>query len=223
MTFLRKKFETSPEFSRIAPFAIFVVLTYMQGADNHDSRYWMYALKTAVGAWLLWEMWPFVEEMRWKLSWEGVVVGVAICVIWVGLDGLYPRMTKLDDGWNPNRQYGDGSAMAWFYIAVRIAGSSIVVPPLEEVFYRSFLYRYFVKINFQAMPLGQFHGLSFVVTSTVFGLMHPDRWLAGILCGLAYQWLVIRKNRLGDAMLAHGITNFLLGVWIVWKGAWNFW
>ena len=64
---------------------------------------------------------------------------------------------------------------------------------------------------------------SFVVTSAIFGLMHPDRWLAGILCGLAYQWLVIRKNRLGDAMTAHALTNLLLGLWVIWKGAWSFW
>jgi hypothetical protein len=41
---------------------------------------------------------------------------------------------------------------------------------------------------------------------------------------MAYQWLVLRKNRLGDAMTAHAITNFLLGVWVVWRGgsAWKF-
>jgi CAAX prenyl protease-like protein len=99
----------------------------------------------------------------------------------------------------------------------------VIVPPLEEVFYRSFLYRYFVRLNFQAMPLGQFHTLSFVVTSAIFGLMHPDRWLAGVLCGLAYQGLVVRNNRLGDALTAHGITNFLLGIWVIWKGDWSFW
>ena len=121
------------------------------------------------------------------------------------------------------KQFGQGSLVGWFYVGVRVIGSSIVVPPLEEVFYRSFLYRYFVKLDFLAMPLGQFHALSFVITSVIFGLMHPDRWLAGILCGLAYQWLAIRKNRLGDAMTAHGVTNFLLGIWVLWKGAWSFW
>ncbi|MEY2428621.1 MAG: protease family protein [Verrucomicrobiota bacterium] len=226
MDFLRKKFAASPEYARIAPFVIFVVFTAAQGqlGLGEASRYWLYLVKTLVAAWLIWEMRPFVEEMRWKVSWEAIVVGVAIFAIWVGLDGLYPRLTKLDEGgWNPNTQFGQGSAVAWFYIGVRIVGSSIVVPPLEEVFYRSFLYRYFVNTDFRAMPLGQFHGLSFVVTSAIFGFMHPDRWLAGILCGLAYQWLVIRKNRLGDAMTAHAITNFLLGIWVVWKGAWNFW
>ncbi len=213
----------SPEYARVAPFVIFVVLTALQGKLGEDSTYWLYFVKTVVGAWLIWEMRPFVQEMRWKISWESVVVGIAVFAIWVGLDGLYPRLAELGAGWNPLTQFGRSSALGWFYIVVRIAGSSIVVPPLEEVFYRSFLYRYFVRLEFLTMPLGQFHALSFVVTSVIFGLMHPDRWLAGILCGLAYQWLVIRKNRLGDAMTAHAITNFLLGLWVVWKGVWNFW
>ena len=224
MDFLRKKFAGSPEYARIAPFVIFVVLTTLQGQIGEASRYWLYLVKTLVGAWVIWQMRPIVEEMRWKISWEAVVVGVAIFAVWVGLDGFYPRLSKLEEGgWNPHTQFGQGSGVAWFYVIVRIAGSSIVVPPLEEVFYRSFLYRYFVNTNFRAMPLGQFHALSFVVTSAIFGVLHPDRWLAGILCGLAYQWLVIRKNRLGDAMAAHAITNFLLGIWVVWKGAWTFW
>jgi uncharacterized protein len=223
MHFLRKKFEGSPEYARVAPFAAFVVLTALQGQLGEDSRYWIYLLKTIVGAWLVWEMWPFVQEMRWRVSWEAISVGVAVCAIWVGLDGLYPRLSKADAVWTPMKQFGQGSPVAWFYIVVRVLGSSIVVPPLEEVFYRSFLYRYFVKLDFLSMPLGQFHALSFVVTSAIFGLMHPDRWLAGILCGLAYQWLTIRKNRLGDAMTAHGITNFLLGIWVLWKGDWSFW
>ena len=224
MTFLRRKFEGSPEYARVAPFVIFVALTALQGHLGEDSRYWIYLLKTLVGAWLIWEMRPFVLEMRWKLSWEAVLVGVAIFAVWAGLDGWYPRLSEVTEpGWNPHLRYGEGSALAWLYVVTRIAGSSLVVPPIEEVFYRSFLYRVLVKRDFRAMPLSQFHGLSFVVTSAIFGLLHPDRWLAGILCGLAYQWLVIRKQRLGDAMTAHAITNFLLGLWVAWKGAWIFW
>jgi CAAX prenyl protease-like protein len=216
MKFLRQKFERSPELARIAPFAVYAVLGPLQGELGPESRYWFYIVKTLVAAWMVWEVRPFVQEMRWKVSWEAVVVGVAIFAIWVGLDGLYPRLTKLDSGATPFQQFGAGSAAAWLYIVVHVVGMSIVVPPAEEIMYRSLLYRYLVKTDFLAMPLGQFHALSFVATSSIFGLMHPDRWLAGILCGLAYQWLVIRKNRLGDAMTAHGVTNFLLGVWIVW-------
>jgi CAAX prenyl protease-like protein len=70
--------------------------------------------------------------------------------------------------------------------------------------------------------LGEFRWLSFLITSAIFGFAHHE-WLAGILCGLPYQGLVCRKKRLGDAMTAHAITNFLLGIWIIWKGAWHFW
>jgi CAAX prenyl protease-like protein len=72
------------------------------------------------------------------------------------------------------------------------------------------------------VPLNRFRPIPFLVTTLVFGLAHNE-WLAGLLCGAAYQGLTLRKNRLGDAMLAHAVTNFLLGVWIVWRGAWNLW
>src|SRR5947209_8559190 len=138
MFFLRKKFESSPELARFVPFGVFVALTAAQGnlGLGEESRYWLYLVKTLVGAWLILEMRPFVEEMRWRLSWEAVVIGVGVFAIWVGLDGLYPRLMKLDVGWNPHNEFGEG--VAWFYVIVRIVGSSIVVPPIEEVFYRSF-------------------------------------------------------------------------------------
>jgi len=219
---LRKQFANSPTVARVAPFVIFLLLTFGQGQLGETSRYWFYLAKTLVGAWLIWEMRPFVTEMRWAISWEAVVVGVAVCAIWVGLDELYPKLGKVSTVWNPHAQFGEGSALAWLFVAVRLIGSSLVVPPIEEVIYRSFLYRYLAQPNFQSVPLGQFAWLPFLVTAGVFGLAHHE-WLAGILCGMAYQWLVIRRQRLGDAMTAHAITNFLLGSWVVGKGAWKFW
>ncbi|MSU57731.1 MAG: CAAX prenyl protease-related protein [Pedosphaera sp.] len=231
----RKQFENSPVAVRVAPFVVFLLLTYCQGKFGEASRYWFYLAKTLVGAWLLFEMRPFVAEMRAAFSWEAVVVGVGVCVLWIGLDGFYPKLSELSVKvglskaaavpalpWNPHLQFGDGAMLAWFFIAVRMLGSSLVVPALEEVFFRSFLYRYIAKADFQSVALGTFAALPFFVTSAVFAFEHEE-WLAGILCGFAFQGLVIWKKRLGDAIVAHGITNFLLGVWVVWKGAWQFW
>jgi len=208
--------------ARVAPFFIFAALTSCQALFGEAGKYWIYFGKTLVGAWLLWVVWPVVPEMRWKLSWEAVVIGVAVLVMWVGIDSFYPKYPKEAKPWNPNLIYGEGSGAAWFLVVARILGSTIVVPPMEEMFYRSFVYRYIVNAKFESVPLNRFHPVSFFVTSIVFGVVHRE-WLAGILCGMAYQWLVIRKGRLGDAMTAHAITNFLLGVWIVYKGAWHFW
>ena len=99
---------------------------------------------------------------------------------------------------------------------------TLIVPPLEEVFFRSFLYRYLIRADFLSLPLGGFVWKPFVITSLVFGLEHRE-WLAGILCGFAYQGLVCWKRRLGDAISAHATTNFLLGLWVIGKGAWQFW
>src|SRR6266496_3894493 len=92
---LLKKLEASPLLARVVPFAVFVALTFCQGKLGESSRYWIYSGKTVVGAWLLWVTRPFVAEMKWKLSWEAVVVGVAVFMIWVGLDGLYPSFDRL--------------------------------------------------------------------------------------------------------------------------------
>lgn len=221
MRFLKKQF-SDPVIARVAPFLVFLALTFCQGKFGPASAEWFYLVKTLVGAWLIWEMRPFVTEMRWAISWEAIAVGILVCVMWVGLDPYYRHFYKTGATGNPGDTFGQYSAMARFFIAVHIIGMTLVVPPLEEVFYRSFIYRYLARQNFLSVPLNQFLPYPFFATAIVFGLSHNE-WLAGILCGMAYQWLVLRKNRLGDAMTAHAITNFLLGVWIVWQGAWHFW
>lgn len=232
---LTSKLRSSPALARALPFVIFLALTTCQGRFGEGSRYWFYLAKTIVGIWLVWVMRPAVAEMRWAFSWEAVAAGVGVFLIWVGLDGHYPSVEEIfqkvfhkeksatvELPWNPNNQFGAGSALAWLFIIARIAGSSIIVPPLEEVFYRSFLYRWIARPDWQSVPLGTFAWKPFLITAAIFGLAH-FQWLAGILCACAYQLLVCRKKRLGDAMTAHAITNLLLGLWVVWKGAWNFW
>ncbi len=225
MNFLREKISASPAHARVVPYVVLLALTFLQDGFGEEARFWVYFAKMLVGLWCIYEMRSFATEIRWAFSWEAVVIGVGIFAVWVGLNPYYPMnevLMKAGEPWNPFKLYGEGSGMAWFFVAVRTFGSALIVPPIEEAFYRSFLYRWFVRTNFTEMPLNRFHGLSFVVTALFFGLVHYQ-WVAGILCGMAYQWLVLRKNRVGDAMTAHAITNFLLGIWVVWKGAWIFW
>lgn len=225
----------SPAVVRAAPFILFVLLTAGQGKFGPASAYWFYFAKTILGLAMIFAIRPLVAEMRWAFSWEAVVVGVGIFFVWIGLTGEWTTQGSLwvklglssppktvSPPWNPQDQFGHGSVLAWLFISVRILGSTFIVPPIEEIFFRSFLYRYLVKPDFQSVPLNHFAIGPFAITALVFGFEHNE-WLAGILCGMAYQWLVLRKNRLGDAMTAHAITNFLLGVWVVWRGAWQFW
>jgi len=218
---MMRKLQSSPVLARVVPFALFAALTMLQGRFGDNSQYWIYLLKTLLGGWILWQLKPALPEVSWKVSWEAVAVGVAVFLAWVGLDGRYPLLAARPGTFDPIRSYGAGG-FAMAFIAVRIAGSTLVVPPLEEVFYRSFLYRYMIRPNFLDVPLSCFSPVSFLVVALIFGGSHFE-WLPGILCGMAYQGLVCRKNRLGDAVTAHAVTNFLLGLWVVFRHAYLFW
>jgi uncharacterized protein len=235
VTQLRKILESRPALVRVLPFAVFLGLTLLQGHVGPASLYWVYLLKTLVGAYLVRVVWPLVAEMRWRFGWDALLTGVLVFALWVtlgrgwgtqsGLWGLFgaaegPAASSL--AWNPFAAFTTAPGIAWFFVTVRVIGSSIVVPPIEEAFYRSFVYRWLADASFDKLPLGHFAWRPFLLTSLIFGFAHQE-WLAGILCGAAYQWLVIRHGRLGEAMTAHAITNLLLGIWVVTTGAWQFW
>jgi CAAX prenyl protease-like protein len=223
MEILRQRLAASPTLPRVLPFIIFVVLTALQDKFGDAGRYWIYFGKTIVGIWLIWLVRPLVAEMKWAVSRDAVVVGIAVFGIWVGLDRFYPKFLSSGSAWNPFTTFGENAALAWFFVIVRIAGSTLLAPMIEEVFYRSFAYRWIVRPEFQTVPFNQFNGKAFFMTAALFALAHANEWMPALLCAFAYQWLVLRKNRLGDAMVAHAITNLLLGIWVVWRGDWKFW
>ena len=163
---LLKQLTNRPAAIRVAPFIIFVLLTAAQGQFGPASAYWFYLAKTLAGLGMILALRPLITEMRWALSWPAVAVGVAVFVAWVGISGDWATQNTLwvklglssapktpAPAWNPNEQFGTGSGLAWLFIAVRILGSTFIVPPLEEVFYRSFLYRYIAKHDFMPVPM----------------------------------------------------------------------
>ena len=229
MNALTTRLKASPLLARVLPFVVFLVLTSCQGSLGPESHFWIYLAKCVVGAWMIWVTWPLVSEMRWRISFEALFAGTLVFVIWVALDVQYPKLSQPDDSWNLYDHFDKAPAMYCFFAGVRIAGSTLLVPMLEEVFYRSFLYRYILAPNWMFTAHSSFAVKPFLITSIVFGFTH-QHWLAGIACGIIYQLLVIRTNRIGDAITAHAVTNLLLGVWVITKGfgyaekeQWHFW
>jgi CAAX prenyl protease-like protein len=229
-----------PEIPRALPFLLFVGLSSLQGKFFSGSEYWLYAVKTLLAGGMLWALRGYIKEMKWAFSWSGLGTGVGIAALWIGLEGLVPTLSELwdraasavtgtepkpttpDTPWNPLAFFADYPALGWTFLAIRVLGRSLVVPPLEEVFYRSFVYRSIAGAKFYEVPLGVWHTTAFIVTALVFGLAHPGQWLPAIVCGAAYQLLVIRKKRLGDSMLAHATTNLLISAYAIATGQWHF-
>jgi CAAX prenyl protease-like protein len=230
MDFSFARVRSSPALVRVLPFVVFLALTALQPYAGGSGVHWIYLIKTLVAGALLWVLAPLIPEMRWNASWEAVLVGVGVFVLWIKLGalmraaglGAFGEWHTKGPAWNPLAHYGSGSALGIFFLGVRLAGSTLVVPLLEEVFYRSFLYRWIRNPDFQTVGIGQFFWLPFLTTALLFGFEHRE-WMAGILCGLIYQGLVCWKKRLGDAITAHAITNGLLGCWVIARGEWHFW
>lgn len=229
-----------PEAPRVLPFAAFLGIGAIPVGWFPGGEFWIYLLKTLAAGALLWIWRRRIAEMRWACSWEAVVVGLGIGGLWLVLEGRVPTLGAIWDWgaqfiagkepsppkevlpWNPIAHYSENLFLAWFFVGVRVLGRSLVVPAMEEVFYRSFAYRYIINPQFSEVPVGVWHSVAFLVTAFLFGLTHPDQWLAAVLCAMAYQGLVIRKKRLGDAMTAHALTNLVISIYAISTDQWHF-
>ena len=93
---------------------------------------------------------------------------------------------------------------------------------MEELFWRSFIMRWLAKPRFLGVDPKAIGWMPLLVSSTLFATEH-HRWLAGLLAGFAYGWLYVRTGTLWVPVIAHAVTNALLGVWVLQTGPWTFW
>jgi len=148
----------------------------------------------------------------------GLAVGIIVFAFWIRMDWEFAAVGG-PEIFDPH-VLTDG--LVYFFIAVRMLGTSVVVPIFEELFWRSLIIRYIINPDFTSVKLGTFTWSSFIVSSLLFGLEH-NLWLAGILAGVFYNLLLYRTKNLFYCILAHGITNFILGVYVIKTGSWQFW
>lgn len=235
-----KSLLAAPEIPRVLPYAALALIPALGSKLVPDPDYWLYAAKILIAAALLWWLRPRLPEMKWSFSWMAVAVGVSIAVIWELLARHVPGLGRIYDiavnsatgkpmpdakppeSWTPLVVFKDAPVLAWSFIAIRVLARSLLIPMIEEVFFRSFVYRYIINPQFLSISLATRHLTAWLATSALFAVVHPDQWLGGLICGLAYQWLVFRSGRLGDAILAHAITNGLLSAWVIFQGTWDF-
>ncbi len=209
----------------VAPFLCFALFTYGGSAHAEAAHLW-YVAKTVVVGGLLWAVAPRLPELTWRApasDWlVGVVAGLAVLVVWVAPEQLLaPLMVGEPTGFDPYR-FGLSPGATWGVIAVRIIGASLVVPVMEELFWRAFLMRYMVRSDFLALPLGTFQPFAFFVVATAFGFEH-HRWVVGIVAGLVYGGLLVWRRRLLPCIVAHAVTNLGLGLYVVATRSWTFW
>jgi len=213
-----------PSLPYILPLVLFLLLT---GPVYFfpTSEPLFYTLKTILVGVILWH-WrrEYTADISPRLTlgdWMAAFFcGLLVLVIWILPDGYLFQFGQ-NSGFDPYA-LGGSRAGAWGLIAVRLMGAAVVVPFMEELFWRSFLMRYLINPDFRSVPLGAFTWFSFVGVAVLFGLEH-HRIIEGIVAGVLFNLLLVRRKKLKAAIVAHGITNLALGVYVLATGSWMFW
>jgi len=150
---------------------------------------------------------------------RATAVGLAVFVLWIHLDAPWMMLGEATASFLPLRTDG---GIDWPLVAVRWIGATLMVPVMEELFWRSFLMRWIQRPDFTAVDPTQVGLRAAVISTFMFVLVHP-LWLAATLAGLAYASLYIRSGQLWTSVIAHAVTNGALGIWVVYERQWQFW
>jgi CAAX prenyl protease-like protein len=221
--------------ARIIPFAVFMGFIGLQQALSwsieqgflplaKQQLLYLYPIKALLVGALLFFFRRVYTELRFSelknmrhLS-GSLALGVLVFVLWINMDWKFATF-----GDNPGFDPGSvGSNSRNFLIFFRIMGAVLVVPVMEELFWRSFLLRYIIDPDFTAVRIGTFTLSSFLIAAVLFGFEH-HLILAGIMAGMAYSLLLYWSRSLIHCVLAHGVTNLLLAFYVLASGNWQFW
>lgn len=146
----------------------------------------------------------------------GILTGIVVYLLWTALPAWpFPEPTP------PSPSPYDPSVCGWPLTIAKLIGSAFVIAPVEEVFFRSFLYRWLIARDIRSVPLSRFDLSAFLWTVLLFTLEH-DRPIAAAITGAAYGLLAIRFG-LHSAIAAHVTTNLVLAIHVILRGAWQFW
>lgn len=159
----------------------------------------------------------------------GVLGGLAGTLLWVVLKA--PFVEADGEAWEP--------AAFWWRLSV----SAAVVPFVEEWLFRGLVLRGATQYllarrdggpdplgrtlherSIDDLPAGTWTVFGLVFSSVIFAAGHaPAEWLAAIAYGLLMGSLTIWRRDLLTAVVAHGVTNAVLALYVRYTAQWALW
>lgn len=218
------------------PFLLWIAgLALLLLPHNFDFPAIVYAVKTVLcaGLTLALKPWKYVPFHAVKGAIPlGCLVGLAVYLLWALPESTpWPCVTEHYRRWLVMMPGAlpDYSA-SWCYAysehpvlaIIKLIGSAFVIAPVEEFFFRGFLMRWLNGKQWQTLPFHEVSRYAFWVTVAVFAFEH-DRYVGGLLAGIAYGALAVHTGSLRASIVAHVVTNFLLGLHVLLFNAYGFW
>ena len=209
----------------LLPMGIFLVFVQI-GASFPGLYVASYIARTLIVPIALVLCWRYYTKIRWNFWWLGIAVGVIGIFQWIGMQLALQRFEFFQpskDVFNPMTHFSD-STQLWLFIAVRIVGAVLVVPVMEELFWRDFLWRSFIAPNdFKLAEVGEWDWKAYLFVAGAFSLVHGNWWLTAIVWGLMIGALLAWTKSLGACIIAHATTNLLLALYVLHTRDWSFW
>jgi CAAX prenyl protease-like protein len=225
-----------PALYRYLPFALFMAFIGLDEiirlfskygfiALGETTLYYLYPLKVLVVACLLYRYRREYREIKltdlssFSTTVAVFVAGLLVFFLWIHMDWTL-GVAEIPRGFNPTL-LPDG----WVRVVMtmfRVGGAVLIVPLMEELFWRSFLIRYLINEDFLKVPVGTFSRASFLLTVALFGFEH-NYILAGMMAGIFYNLILYRTKSITNCVLAHAVTNLALSLYVLSTGKWQFW
>jgi len=214
---IRRRSPLDDDWSYVVPMAAFVGLTVV-------SAWWpalfpvtyLYIVKTVVTALLLWVCWPAYT----RIGWEGWKLGVLVGVLGIfngllmekGLLRLWPNYPRMHgDAFDPYAQIPNaGVRVAFFCVSldgadaggagdggVVLAGLSVADADSRRRI-----------LNWRRSGNGMRR--HFWVVPLFFASVHIQ-WITAVVWAVMIGLLLLKTRSIGSCIIAHGVTNFLLG------------
>lgn len=217
----------NPSVPYIAPFITFMVMLAIQKnlAFLGD---WEYAVRVLIVAASIWYFSRRVLDFKVRFLAGSIAIGIGVFVLWIAPDTLFP-------GWRQHWLFTNSlmgevkvsltaeQLSSPFLLTFRTLSASLMVPILEELFWRAWMLRWLVDKDFEKLPMGASDRQSFWIVAALFALEHGPYWEVGLLTGLIYNWWMTRTKSLGDLIFVHGLTNLVLSLYVIWSKKWQFW
>lgn len=212
----------------IGPFAVFMVLLIVSPKLPFGQPWESILRVTVLIAALAYFSAPIIRTFRVEHLLGSVALGIGVCAMWVAPDLLVP-------GWRSHwlfqnsitgtitNSIAPADLADPLVVTLRIVRAALLVPILEELFWRGWLPRWIVNPNWQSVPLGRYTTMAFVASSVLFAMEHGPYWEVGLLCGLIYNWWFWKTKSLGDIVLVHAVTNAALSAFVFATGKYEYW
>lgn len=224
---------TQSEKAYFAPFIVFMGLMVLgqlvAGAFAgqafwmfSEPQYWVQPAQTLICGGLVVRYWRHYQ-LRWPAGLGfAIFIGILALVLWVAPQEFFGAERRMK-GFDPAFFGSEG----WPYalnLGFRFLRLVVVVPLVEEIFWRGFLLRWLIREDFTNVPMGSFTWKSFSLVSLFFMLEHaPADWPAALLTGALFNLVALRTRSLSACVITHAVTNLLLGLYILRTGQLGFW